>query len=141
MDWKLTGAQQKAQADAAGARLQSRRGRQRSIRPTPTTCFILTDGGEGSTSGGGGGLWRLRFADIDQPELGGALALLMDEDRAIGANKPDNLTIADGNIVIRRIRVVTTSLPASTPTASPTVPWVRSPCSTPTASPREHRPS
>ena len=102
VDWKLTGAQQKAQADAAGA-LRLNRVEDGAFDPANPDdfYFITTDGGEGSTSGGGGGLWRLRFADIDQPELGGTLTLLMDGTEAIGANKPDNLTIADGNIVIQ----------------------------------------
>ena len=55
----------------------------------------------------GGGLWRLRFANIENPSLGGTLQLLLDGTEEIAAgepklNKPDNMAIdAHGNLLIQ----------------------------------------
>jgi hypothetical protein len=55
----------------------------------------------------GGGLWRLRFDDIEHPAAGGSLQLLLDGDESLGTdeplmNKPDNMGIdSHGNLLIQ----------------------------------------
>lgn len=54
------------------------------------------------TSREGGGLWRLRFNDINNPLKGATVELLLDGTEWVYANKPDNITIdALGNILIQ----------------------------------------
>ena len=70
--------------------------------------FVTTESGKGAdTPTGrfgrdGGGLWRLSFDDIERPELGGTLTLLLDGSEAPLLNKPDNITIdGRGNLLIQ----------------------------------------
>jgi len=54
----------------------------------------------------GGGLWRLRYVDIDRPDLGATLTLLLDGSEPVGPNaglnNPDNITIdGAGNLLIQ----------------------------------------
>ena len=71
-------------------------------------CFVTTEGGKGADvptglfGRDGGGLWRLRFEDIEQPWLGGTLTLLLDGSEAPYLNKPDNMDIdSRGNLLIQ----------------------------------------
>ena len=69
--------------------------------------FLTTEGGnttvvEPGVSRDGGGLWRLRFADVNQPAKGAELTLLLDGSEAPFLSKPDNMTIDhEGNILIQ----------------------------------------
>jgi hypothetical protein len=70
--------------------------------------FVTTESGKGADrptgryGRDGGGLWRLRFDDIEQPQLGGTLTLLLDGSEPPFLNKPDNITIdVNGNLLIQ----------------------------------------
>ena len=76
--------------------------------------FLTTEGGQnnGESPSGplyrdGGGLWLLRWADIENPDLGGTLTLLLDGSEEIGEgeakmHKPDNMAIdTHGNLLIQ----------------------------------------
>ncbi|MEA2123877.1 MAG: hypothetical protein QOI80_659, partial [Solirubrobacteraceae bacterium] len=70
--------------------------------------FVTTTGGGTNKAPGqvesrnGGGLWRLRYKDIDQPLKGGTLTLLLDGSEAPFLNMPDNMTIdGHGNILLQ----------------------------------------
>ena len=73
--------------------------------------FLTTEGGDKTTTfpytRDGGGFWRLRFQNIEKPEKGATLTLLLDgsEEIAPGApkfNKPDNMTMdGHGNVLIQ----------------------------------------
>ena len=70
--------------------------------------FLTTESGKGAdTPTGrygrdGGGLWRMRFDDIERPGLGGTLTLLLDGSEEPFLNKPDNMTIdGEGNLLIQ----------------------------------------
>ncbi|MEI6363956.1 MAG: alkaline phosphatase PhoX [Actinomycetes bacterium] len=69
--------------------------------------FLTTEGGNTApvtpgVSRDGGGLWLLRFSDVNQPSLGATLTLLLDGSEAPFLSKPDNMTIdREGNIVIQ----------------------------------------
>jgi Bacterial protein of unknown function (DUF839) len=73
--------------------------------------FLTTEGGDKTAastgSRDGGGLWKLTYADVEHPELGGTLELLLDGSESWGTgesrvNKPDNMTIDEaGNLLIQ----------------------------------------
>lgn len=64
--------------------------------------FTTTEGGdttpnpdEPAAPRDGGGLWRLSFDNVERPELGGTLTLLLDGSEEPYLSKPDNMTIDD----------------------------------------------
>lgn len=73
--------------------------------------FLTTEGGDTSTTfpytRDGGGLWRLTLQNIEKPEKGGTLTLLLDGSEEIGPdepkmNKPDNMAMDRyGNVLIQ----------------------------------------
>jgi hypothetical protein len=108
VDWDQSGARQNAEAKADGLGLNRIEDGNFDPEHPDDYYFVTTAGGKGSGPGlrDGGGLWRLRFEDINEPELGGTLTLLLDGSETAGAAggfyKPDNLTIdREGNIVIQ----------------------------------------
>lgn len=103
VDWRKDGATQNADAKAAGLSLTRIEDGHWDPRRPNDYYFVTTQGGNGATSArDGGGLWRLRLDDVNQPELGGELTLLLDGSEAIGLNKPDNMTIdRRGNLLLQ----------------------------------------
>jgi len=114
VDWTLGGAAQNALAAGNGLSLNRIEDGSFDPRNRNDYYFVTTEGGKGATVSNdpafptvgngrdGGGLWRLHFADVDKPVLGGTLELLLDGSESIGLNKPDNMTIDDrGNLLIQ----------------------------------------
>ncbi len=109
--WSLTGAQQNTLAIEAGLSLNRIEDGHWDPKHRNDFYFLTTEGGEKSGTGldgrDGGGLWRLRFKDIEHPFAGATLTLLLDGSQSLGAtepkfNKPDNMTIdRHGNLLIQ----------------------------------------
>jgi hypothetical protein len=109
--WSLTGALQNSLAKDLGLSLNRIEDGHWDPRHRNDFYFLTTEGGEKSGTGldsrDGGGLWRLRYTDIDRPFLGATLTLLLDGSESLGAtepkfNKPDNMTVdRRGNILIQ----------------------------------------
>jgi uncharacterized protein DUF839 len=110
--WSQTGAAQNTQAKAQGLSLNRIEDGHWDPNHRNDYYFLTTEGGDktapvGAPTRDGGGLWRLRFADIENPAAGATLTLLLDGTESLGAtepkmNKPDNMTIdRHGNLLIQ----------------------------------------
>ena len=111
VDWNQSGADQNAEALADGLSMNRiEDGFWDPNRPNDF-YFVTTEGGDTMTTfpytRDGGGLWRLSFGNIEKPQKGGSLTLLLDGSEEIGPgepklNKPDNMTMDRlGNILIQ----------------------------------------
>jgi secreted PhoX family phosphatase len=111
VDWDQSGTAQNAEAAADGLRLNRIEDGVWDPRNPSDYYFTTTDGGdvraglEGGTRDSGG-IWRLSFEDIEQPERGGTLTLLLDgvggEEDELLLNSPDNVGIdGRGNLLIQ----------------------------------------
>ena len=106
-EWNASGAVQNAAAASAGLTLNRIEDGAFDPRHRNDYYFLTTEGGDKTVPAGaptrdGGGLWRLRFTDVDRPELGGTLTLLLDGSEAPYLNKPDNMAIdRHGNLLIQ----------------------------------------
>ena len=109
--WNQSGAAQNAQALAEGLSMNRiEDGHWDPNRPNDF-YFVTTEGGDTSTTfpytRDGGGLWRLSFRNIEKPDRGGTLTLLLDGSEEIAPgepklNKPDNMTMdRHGNLLIQ----------------------------------------
>ena len=112
VDWDQSGAAQDAEAAAEGLTLNRLEDGVWDPRNPSDFYFTTTDGGDTTRRGpeGGvrdsGGVWRLSFEDIERPQLGGTLTLLLDgvggEEDEILLNSPDNLGMdRRGNLLIQ----------------------------------------
>jgi Bacterial protein of unknown function (DUF839) len=103
IDWRKPGAEQNADAKANGLSLTRIEDGHWDPRRPEDYYFVTTQGGKDTTSArDGGGLWRLRLDDVDDPDAGGELTLLLDGSEAIGLNKPDNMAIdTHGNLLLQ----------------------------------------
>jgi hypothetical protein len=109
VDWNQSGKQQNAEAVADGTALNRVEDGAWDPRPGHHNdfYFLTTEGSPQPNGSDGGGLWRLRFEDLDHPELGGTLTRLLDGNESWGtgrpgAYKPDNIDIdRDGNLLIQ----------------------------------------
>lgn len=94
IDWRQSGAQQNADAKARGLSLTRIEDGHWDPSHPRDYYFVTTQGGKNATADrDGGGLWRLRLDDVNNPEAGGELTLLLDGSEPIGLNKPDNMAI------------------------------------------------
>jgi hypothetical protein len=111
VDWDQSGAAQNAEATADGLTLSRIEDGVWDPRNPSDFYFATTSGGDRRTGleGGtrdSGGIWRLSFDDIEHPERGGTLTLLLDgvggQEDEILLNAPDNLGIdRRGNLMIQ----------------------------------------
>jgi hypothetical protein len=108
VDWDSSGARQNDEAESNGFTMN--RIEDAVFDPKhPNDYYVLTTEGapgvvpsEPAVSRDGGGLWRVRFSDVDRPWLGGTIELLLDGSEAPYLNKPDNLGIdRKGNLLIQ----------------------------------------
>jgi len=106
--WNQSGAAQNAEAQLEGLSLNRVEDGFWDPNSRNDFYFLTTEGGNGATtSRDGGGLWRLSFQNIEKPEKGGTLTLLLDGSEAIapgepGMNKPDNMGMDRyGNLLIQ----------------------------------------
>jgi len=109
--WNQTGAAQNAEALADGLSLNRVEDGFWDPAHPRDFYFLTTEGGDTSTTfpypRDGGGLWRLSFQNIEKPERGATLTLLLDGSEEIAPgepkmNKPDNMTMdRNGNILIQ----------------------------------------
>ncbi len=100
VDWDQPGSAQNAEASSKGLALN--RIEDGTFDPSHPSdyYFVTTEGSPGTVPGtnppvsrDGGGLWRLRYDDVERPWLGGTLTLLRDGTEAPFLNKPDNVTM------------------------------------------------
>jgi Bacterial protein of unknown function (DUF839) len=108
VDWDSSGARQNADAATKGLTLNRIEDGAFDPRRPDDFYFVTTEGSPGvvpsepSVTRDGGGLWRIRFVDVDRPELGGTIELLLDGTEAPYLNKPDNVGIdTKGNLLIQ----------------------------------------
>ncbi len=112
-EWNQTGAGQNADGLADGLSLNRIEDGYWDPNNPNDFYFLTTEGGanNGENPSGplyrdGGGLWRLSWADIEDPDAGGTLTLLLDGSELpggeVGFHKPDNMTIdTHGNLLIQ----------------------------------------
>ena len=109
--WNQSGAAQNAEALAEGLSLNRIEDGFWDPRHPNDFYFLTTEGGDTATTfpytRDGGGLWRLSFQNIEKPDKGATLTLLLDGSEEVGPgepklNKPDNMTMDGyGNILIQ----------------------------------------
>jgi len=110
--WNRPGSVQNADAAAKGLTLNRVEDGQWDPSSPRDFYFVTTEGGQTSpntaptgttpNSRDGGGLWRLRYNDIENPLSGATLTLLLDGSEAPLLNKPDNMEIDEhGNLLIQ----------------------------------------
>jgi hypothetical protein len=108
VDWDSSGARQNAEGAAKGLTLN--RIEDGVFDPRhPNDYYVLTTEGspgvvpsEPAVTRDGGGLWHIHFKDVDRPELGGTIELLLDGSEAPFLNKPDNIGVDKyGNLLIQ----------------------------------------
>ncbi len=98
VEWDQSGKRQNEEAAADGLTLNRIEDGAFDPKDPNSYYFVTTEGGDTTPSPfaetrNGGGLWRMTFEDVEEPELGGTLELLLDGTEAPYLNKPDNMDI------------------------------------------------
>ncbi|HYI99991.1 MAG TPA: alkaline phosphatase PhoX [Thermoleophilaceae bacterium] len=108
VEWDRSSARQQVDAAAKGLTLNRIEDGNFDPRHRNDYYFVTSEGSPGvipdepGTPRDGGGLWRLRFDDVDRPAAGGTIELLLDGSEAPYIYKPDNITIDEkGNLLIQ----------------------------------------
>ena len=108
VNWDRSGKRQNEDAKARGLSLNRIEDGEFDPRRPNDYYFLTTEGAPGtvpsepSVTRDGGGLWRMRYKDVERPEKGGTLELVLDGSEAPFLNKPDNMTIDQkGNLLIQ----------------------------------------
>jgi hypothetical protein len=113
IDWDATGAAQETESVARGMTLNRIEDGEFDPKHPNDFYFLTTEGGDKTSvendpvtgapiTRDGGGLWRLRFADVSRPSAGMTLELLLDGTEAPYLNKPDNMDIdSRGHVLIQ----------------------------------------
>lgn len=108
VDWDSSGARQNAEGAARGLSLNRIEDGVFDPEHRNDYYVLTTEGAPGvvpsepAVTRDGGGLWHIRFKDVDRPWLGGTIELLLDGSEAPFLNKPDNMGIDDyGNLLIQ----------------------------------------
>ena len=108
VNWDRSGKRQNEEAKVKGLGLNRIEDGSFDPRNPGDYYFLTTEGSPGTVPSeptvtrDGGGLWRLHFRDVNRPERGGTLELLLDGTEAPFLNKPDNMTIdRRGNLLIQ----------------------------------------
>lgn len=111
IEWDQSGKKQNAEAVSEGG-LGLNRIEDGAFNPANKNeyFFLTTEGGDKTPAAtgtrDGGGLWKLTYVDVERPQLGGTLELVLDGSQTWGdgirTNKPDNMTIdRAGNLLIQ----------------------------------------
>ncbi len=113
INWNATGADQNTEAAARGISLNRIEDGGFDPRHPNDYYFITTEGGSTTSvendpitgvpiARDGGGLWRLRFVDVENPSSGMTLTLVLDGSEAPYLNKPDNMDVDErGHLLIQ----------------------------------------
>ena len=108
VNWDLSGARQNADAAARGITLNRIEDGSFDPQHPNDYYFVTTEGSPGvvpdepAVTRDGGGLWRIRFVDVNKPDLGGTLELVLDGTEDPYLNKPDNMTMdSHGNLLLQ----------------------------------------
>ena len=109
--WNQSGAAQNAEALAEGLGMNRIEDGYWDPNDRDRFYFVTTEGGDTTTTfpytRDGGGLWLLEFKNVDKPQQGARLTLLLDGSEEIAPgepklNKPDNMAIdRQGNLLIQ----------------------------------------
>ena len=111
--WDATGAQQETEGSAKALNLNRIEDGAFDPQHPNDFYFFTTEGGDKTSrendpvtgapiTRDGGGLWRLRFADVSDPSAGMTLELVLDGSEAPYLNKPDNMDIDhEGHLLIQ----------------------------------------
>lgn len=113
INWKANGIEQNKQANSLGMEMARVEDGHFDPNKPNDFYFVTTESNKDpkataanaatpTVSRDGGALWRLRFADVNNPLKGATLEMLLDGSEAPFLSKPDNIVVDDaGNVLIQ----------------------------------------